>query len=255
MADDDGIAISHVKSRAERDAEGFANAIVLSSDDDDNDVPRAPPLVLPRSSVPGGSSSSSAAGKRPMSEQATVDVKPDIKRLRPETTPVPPPAALNRNIQPTILQADLSFADPLKGAKSAVQARRAGHVMLKLSTAAVPGDASDAIIGTGFEHDAHSRLQALTWQVRVDDETHGQQLLGAIRRLANPMNTRGPRARHGYPLVEVEWQPKLPWRLTRGQPPVAVRLDIWLRPEIFDLRISTWQSAQSCFYDIWLCAI
>ena len=54
------------------------------------------------------------------------------------------------------------------------------------------------------------------------------------------------------PLIDVEWQPKLPWRLKRGEPPLAVRLDVWLRPEIFDLRISTWHSETSCFYDVWL---
>ncbi len=124
---------------------------------------------------------------------------------------------------------------------------RAGHVMLKLSTAALDGS-SHLPIGTGSEGSSFARLQALPWLVRVDDGAGGE-LLGSIRRLADPANTR-TRTRMGSPLIEVEWQPLLPWHLPRGKP-VEVRLDVYLRPEIFDLRISGWHSGTSCFFDIW----
>ena len=126
---------------------------------------------------------------------------------------------------------------------------------LKLSTAALGTDDSSSMpIGTGAEPSSHAKLQAVPWTVQVDDGKSGE-LFGAIRRLADPSNTRVKLARGfrpGYPLVEVEWQPALPWRLPRGKPPVELRLDVWLAPQLFDLRISGWHSPSSCFYDIWV---
>ena len=205
------------KTRAERDAEGWANAIVLSSDDDDE-----PPAAPPR---PSGASSSKAAGKRPVAwahdeDDVKPDVKPDVKKFKPDDDDdddsggafgAPPPAPAGPAIAQTDLE-DLSFSAPLKGAMG--EALRAGHIMIKLSSQPV-ADSTHVHIGSGRESSSHERLQACPWSVRMDDGTHGQAL-NAIRRLANPFNTRSRKHPRGYALVEVDWQPKLPWRLKRG---------------------------------------
>ena len=246
---DDEVEVARERTRAERDAEGWANAIVLSSDDDD-DMPSALPAARPAPPA-----ASNAAGKRPVSHPVD-DVKPDVKRIKPDqdASAAPaghvPAATFQRPAATATDLEDLSFAAPIKGAMGT--ALRAGHLMLKISTMALPDASSTHMtVGTGYERDTYTRLQALPWQAQVNDGTNGQELLAAIRRLANAMNTQVGR-RAGFSLVECQWQPALPWRLKRGQPPVEVRLDVYLRPEIFDLRISGWQSSSSCFYDIWM---
>ena len=251
--DDPEVSVQQVKSLEERNREGWANAIVISSSDEDEEHGAA--AARPRPPV--------ARGKRPLLAQPVAtddkpDIKPDLKRMRADASPAPPPPlppyavpAVPGAMQPaTDLAEDLSFAAP-RGSTFGPHARRAGHIMVKLSAAAEqPGDVAHVRIGTGRESSAHDRLQQTAYIVREDDGASGE-LLAALRRLANPANTRTARNRVGVPLVGVEWQPKMPWRLRRGEPPVEVRLDVWLQPEIFELRISTWHSASSCFYDIW----
>ena len=240
--DDDDLRVEDVRTRAERDAEGWANAIVISSDSDD-DVP------VHRLAHVKKASTSSALGKRPAppsGDDVKPDVKPDISDTVPHV-PAPPPQQAPAVQSTTNLDDQLTFSAPLKGAMPGTL--RAGHVTLKVSTMAVAGS-THMDIGTGFEYNSHARVQAVPWQVRIEDGAGGE-LIGAIKRLANPANCRKANQRVGTPLIEVQWQPKLPWRLKRGDPPVAVRLDVYLRPEIFRLRISGWHSAQSCFYDIW----
>ena len=71
------------------------------------------------------------------------------------------------------------------------------------------------IIGTGRELSALSRLLCLSHSadVAVKDGTAGNQVLAALRKLADPSNTAKSKARPGKTLVNVEWQPALPWRL------------------------------------------
>ena len=246
----DDVEFARERTRAERDAEGFNHAIYISSDDEGDETAAsrpAPPVVAHARGCSGGSSAATAHGKRP-AEAPGADVKPDIKRL---SMPAPPDfsasAAPAHRAQPTDLE-DLSFATPLPGAKG--RSKRAGHVMLSMTAAGRLADdaTTDPMvdIGHGLESTPHAKLMAVPWQVHVEDA----ELFESLRRLANPTNTRRGRAA-GFPLIDVEWQPKLPWRLRRGAP-VEVRLDVWLCPEIFDLRISNWQGGTSCFYDIWM---
>ena len=156
-------------------------------------------------------------------------------------------------LPPNDLAADLAFAAPIKFSQghSNDAPRHAGHLMLDIA-AWGNRDTGDApvIIGTGHELSALSRLLCLSHSadVTVKDGTAGNQVLAALRKLADPSNTAKSKARPGKPLVSVEWQPALPWRLKRGQPAVQVRMDVWLMPEIFNLQISTWHSCESCFY-------
>ena len=260
MADEE-VVVHQETTRAERDAEGFANAIVLSSDDEDS-APRRPAVSSKRPAAASPCFNAAAA--------ASTDVKPDIKRIKPGPAPSPQANPLPGNGNETELE-DLAFAPPAKFAMG--QARRAGHVTFKVSASSAvgvsngAGDPTHVAIGTGREYNSHERLRALAYAygVRVDDSARGE-LRGALERLTNPRSIQiprhsitGPNGRHlrwepaaWHSLIEVQWQPRLPWRLKRGQPAVEVRLDIWLKPQIFELRISTWHSAESCFYDIWM---
>lgn len=104
QAEDDDVEFERMRSRAERDAEGRANAICLSSDDDEAAPATHPPLVV-RSSAASGASSST--GKRPIPPQPVdddMDIKPDIKRL---SLPAPPVFSSNSDsppVQPTDLE-------------------------------------------------------------------------------------------------------------------------------------------------------
>ena len=94
------VAFLHEKTREERDAEGWANAIVIS-DSDDEDVPvaslAAPPVASAAAAVllatPPAAASSSSNGKRPIIYQPDVkpdvDEKPDIKRFKPDDAQQP----------------------------------------------------------------------------------------------------------------------------------------------------------------------
>jgi len=171
----------------------------------------------------------------------------------------------------TELSADLSFGEPrpFKFGSETDSPRRAGHVIFKLSSP-VPASGYDrhhgqshVKLGTGYEISGLARVQAaLPWEVKVEDGTRGLELKDSVQRLCDPLNTCTPgRGKHRpcrpyrcvcpAPLLHVEWQPPLPWSLRRGQPPVCVRLDVWLQPDIFDMRISAWGSQRSCFFDVW----
>ena len=257
MADDE-VQVEKETSRAQRDSEGWANAIVISSDEDEPTGPSAAAAARPKPS-----SSSTAAGKRPAHSAAgkrpahSQDVKPDVKSFKPNHTPnssmANDPGGFGPGLPPNDLTEDLAFAAPVKFSQghSNDAPRHAGHLMLDIS-AWGNRDTGDApvIIGTGRELSALSRLLCLSHSadVTVKDGTAGNEVLAALRRLADPYNTAKSKARPGTPLVAVEWQPALPWRLKRGQPAVQVRMDVWLMPEIFRLKISTWHSHESCFY-------
>ena len=76
-AEDEELHVDREVSRAQRDAAGWANAIVISSDEDE-----APALAVAHKKTPSaGPSSSTAAGKRPASSREQ-DVKPDVKHLK-----------------------------------------------------------------------------------------------------------------------------------------------------------------------------
>lgn len=142
-------------------------------------------------------------------------------------------------------------------------ARRAGHIVLKLSAAAAAGRPSHVAIGGDLGADASTarkvrKLLQLP-DVRVDDGTEGRQLLIALEALSNPFNnpTREP-------LVRLEMQPPMPWRLERAAPAgatgsssdaadgtVVARLDVFLEEAIFSLKISSWLSPTSCYHSIW----
>jgi hypothetical protein len=251
MADEE-VHVEKETSRAQRDSEGWANAIVISSDEDEPSGPSAAAAARPKPSS-AGASSSTAAGKRPARSQ---DVKPDVKSFKPNH---PPNSGVSNDpggfggLPPNDLTADLAFSTPIKFSQghSDDSPRRAGHLMLDIS-AWGNRDTGDApvIVGTGRELSALSRLLCLSHSadVAVKDGTAGNQVLAALRKLADPSNTAKSKARPGKTLVNVEWQPALPWRLKRGQPAVQVRMDVWLMPEIFSLQISTWHSCGSCFY-------
>ena len=258
MADDE-VQVEKETSRAQRDSEGWANAIVISSDEDEPTGPSAAAAARPEPS----SSSSKAAGKRPAHSAAgkrpaqSQDVKPDVKSFKPNHTPnssmANDPGGFGPGLPPNDLTEDLAFAAPVKFSQghSNDAPRHAGHLMLDIS-AWGNRDTGDApvIIGTGRELSALSRLLCLSHSadVTVKDGTAGNEVLAALRRLADPYNTAKSKARPGKPLVGVAWQPALPWRLKRGAPAVQVRMDVWLMPEIFNLKISTWHSHESCFY-------
>jgi hypothetical protein len=257
MADDE-VQVEKETSRAQRDSQGWANAIIISSDEDEPSGPSAAAAARPKPS-----SSSTAAGKRPAHSAAgkrpahSQDVKPDVKSYKPNHTPnssmANDPGGFGPGLPPNDLTEDLAFAAPVKFSQgnSNDAPRHAGHLMLDIS-AWGNRDTGDApvIIGTGRELSALSRLLCLSHSadVTVKDGTAGNEVLAALRRLADPYNTAKSKARPGKPLVGVEWQPALPWRLKRGQPAVQVRMDVWLMPEIFRLKISTWHSHESCFY-------
>jgi hypothetical protein len=246
------VAFEGEKTRAQRDAEGWANAIVLSSDDDE-DVPvvsglkRQPPFSTGR------------MAKKPHvtpKVEETDEKKPDISasHLPAMSSPIVQPNLGLSSQTPTDLADVLSFSEPIKGAKP--NALRAGHVLLKISSAgsaagsSAGSGASEIVLGTGLELSAISKLHAVSYRA----STNRPQLFAAITHLSNPNNyiIGSGRSARRVPLIECEWQPKLPWKLKHGQPPAEVRLDVWLSPEIFDLRISTWHSSESCFYNIWL---
>eukprot|EP00966_Prymnesium_polylepis_P155520 3592387-Prymnesium_polylepis.1 len=84
MNADDDVQLSQVRSRQERDAEGFANAIVLSSDEED-DAPRQ--ALGAAGKRPVGAVAAAGAGS---SHDAATDGKPDIKRLKQAAAPSPP---------------------------------------------------------------------------------------------------------------------------------------------------------------------
>ena len=257
MADDE-VQVEKETSRAQRDSEGWANAIVISSDEDEPTGPSAAAAARPEpsssSKAAGKRPAHSAAGKRPAQSQ---DVKPDVKSFKPNHTPnssmANDPGGFGPGLPPNDLTEDLAFAAPVKFSQghSNDAPRHAGHLMLDIS-AWGNRDTGDApvIIGTGRELSALSRLLCLSHSadVTVKDGTAGNEVLAALRRLADPYNTAKSKARPGKPLVAVAWQPALPWRLKRGQPAVQVRMDVWLMPEIFNLKISTWHSHESCFY-------
>ena len=261
--DEEEVQVEKETSRAQRDSEGWANAIVISSDEDEPAGPSAAAAARPNPSSAGASST--AAGKRPAGKRAahsaagkrpahSQDVKPDVKSFKPNHAPhamANDPGGFG--LPPNDLAADLAFATPIKFSQghSNDAPRHAGHLMLDIA-AWGNRDTGDApvIIGTGRELSALSRLLCLSHSadVTVKDGTVGNQVLAALRKLADPSNTAKSKARPGKPLVSVEWQPALPWRLKRGQPAVQVRMDVWLMPEIFNLQISTWHSCESCFY-------
>lgn len=257
MVEQDEVVVQAELSREERDREGFRNAIVISDSDDEGASSR-PAAAVKKTGAASSSSSTScnSAGKRPATADPD-DVKPDVKQIKPAPA-VKPQAhhpfhgAAAGALQPTDLE-DLSFANPVKFAhgRGPAAPRRAGFLMVRLSA---QGGAADppVLIGTGREATSVQLLDVLPYEVTLSDGTHGNQVWSAIRRLADPRNTAPSRYRQGQPLIHVELQPPLPWRLKRSQPPVQVRLDVWLMPGIFDLRISTWHSCASCFYDIWL---
>ena len=250
MAEDE-VVVQAELSREERDAKGFRNAIVISDSDDEGASSRPAAAVKKAGPSSSGASSSNSAGKRPATADPD-DVKPDVKQIKPAPAPIPQAYQQFGALQPTDLE-DLSFANAVKFAhgRGPAAPRRAGSLMVSLSAHGGPAD-PPVLIGTGREATSVQLLDVLPYEVTLTDGTHGNQLFGAIRRLADPRNTAPSRYRQGQPLVHVEWQPALPWRLKRNQPPVKVQLDVWLMPGIFDLRISTWHSCASCFYDIWL---
>ena len=198
-AEDEELHVDREVSRAQRDAAGWANAIVISSDEDE-----APALAVAHKKTPSaGASSSTAAGKRPASSREQ-DVKPDVKHLKANSgRQLQPPAsaASGGPFAPSGAVAaaandleGLSFSDPVKFAQgqSADSPRRAGHVMVQLS-AARSRDTGDApvILGTGAEQSSLSRLLCLAHSadVTVQDGTPGNQTLAALRKLADPSNT------------------------------------------------------------------
>ena len=278
------VEITRVRTREERDAEGWANAIVLSSDEDEP----APPSVTHASAVGPSRSTpvsvappSGALGKRPLAASASsagYNTQPDVKQhkvaggatwsscppaLANGASPsVFPPAWAAAVARPTELTDGAVYGAPPPFAQGSSRdsPRHAGHLIIRLSAPASGSDgffsassagSSHVVIGSGMEVSATSLLGALPWDVRVDDGTPGAELFGALGRLADPKNTQVGR-RPGVPLVGVAWQPGLPWRLERGKPAVSVRLDVYLMPEIFELKISTYSGTNSCFYDIWL---
>eukprot|EP00964_Phaeocystis_antarctica_P067643 scaffold40936_cov69-Phaeocystis_antarctica.AAC.3 len=257
MADEE-VQVEKETSRAQRDSEGWAHAIVISSDEDESSGPSAAAAARPKpssSTAAGKRPAQSAAGKRPAQSR---DVKPDVKSFKPNHAPPHASGSMANDpggfgLPPNDLAADLAFAAPIKFSQghSNDAPRHAGHLMLDIA-AWGNRDTGDApvIIGTGHELSALSRLLCLSHSadVTVKDGTAGNQVLAALRKLADPSNTAKSKARPGKPLVSVEWQPALPWRLKRGQPAVQVRMDVWLMPEIFNLQISTWHSCESCFY-------
>ena len=225
---DEEVQVEKETSRAQRDSEGWAHAIVISSDEDELPGPSA---AFRKPSSAGASSS----GKRPAHSQ---DVKPDVKSFRPNHAPPHAGGMANDpggmandpggfGLPPNDLAADLAFATPVKFSQGPTHdsPRRAGHLMIDIA-AWGNRDTGDApvIIGTGRELSALSRLLTLSHSadVTVKDGTPGNQALAALRKLADPFNTAKSKARPGKPLVSVEWQPALPWRLKRGQPAVQV---------------------------------
>ena len=80
------VEITRVRTREERDAEGWANAIVLSSDEDEPAQPsvtHASGVGLSRSTPVSAALPSGALGKRPLaaaSSSAGYNTQPDIKQ-------------------------------------------------------------------------------------------------------------------------------------------------------------------------------
>ena len=189
MADEE-VHVEKETSRAQRDSEGWANAIVISSDEDEPSGPSAAAAARPKPSS-AGASSSTAAGKRPARSQ---DVKPDVKSFKPNH---PPNSGVSNDpggfggLPPNDLTADLAFSTPIKFSQghSDDSPRRAGHLMLDIS-AWGNRDTGDApvIVGTGRELSALSRLLCLSHSadVAVKDGTAGNQVLAALRKLADP---------------------------------------------------------------------
>ena len=119
-----------------------------------------------------------STGKRPMpppnADDVATDVKPYIHGLtavapvlppsRPDLLAPPAFGAANHGalIPPTDLDAGLSFAEPLKGAKGS--ASRAGHIHLKVSaTRLADPTQTHATLGTGFEASSLSKLHAVSY--------------------------------------------------------------------------------------------
>ena len=209
MADDE-VQVEKETSRAQRDSEGWANAIVISSDEDEPTGPSAAAAARPKpssSTAAGKRPAHSAAGKRPAQSQ---DVKPDVKSFKPNHTPnssmANDPGGFGPGLPPNDLTEDLAFAAPVKFSQghSNDAPRHAGHLMLDIS-AWGNRDTGDApvIIGTGRELSALSRLLCLSHSadVTVKDGTAGNEVLAALRRLADPYNTAKSKARPGKPLV------------------------------------------------------
>lgn len=261
---DDVVSVSQ-RTREEKDRVGFENAIVISSDDEDC-VPN--PAGASNSSVSetaakrvklegGGAAASSSSGKAPAaapsgasaSDAASADPKPMGADLQPDATFDAPPALAKH------------------------PARLAGHVDLQLH--ALKGRP-----GTSWQYNWATRnyvwkatppptwLQVCMGQypycggsnyvgaissceqngdLRVEDGR--TELLAALQRLSNPSNNEKYR-----PLVNVEVRPPLPWALRRegdAGAPLRARLDVYLEPLIFDLKISSWKHTESFYHDVY----
>ena len=310
---DEDAAVVDSRTRAEKDADGYANAIVLSSDEEDMPVgDDAPATTITGKAVakrPAAAAPSSAAKRareapdvKPSGAElaAAADVKPSAAELAAAAsggasssaagaaaaTPNPlaagaADAKANSDAKANFARATQSMADaaasfhdppkfmhdPARFAgilhERALQDRRQHGAAPGVGAAAGPtADLPVMIPPVHKQSEAHAKVRALhrpfmEYEVAIDDK----ELLRSIERLSNARNRvasavdynrRAARGQAPPALIEVEWQPAMPWAISRrAGEAVTVRLDVWLQPDIFGVQVSGWYADNSVFYDIW----